>query len=67
MKKFYYELIKSWWECFPDYRSRFKLKISPIKYETYKDAHKEAIKFRKTDSTYRYDLGDRIYVRRCNK
>lgn len=65
--KTYYEIIKSCWEVFPDEKIRIKRRISYLHYKTYEDAHKAAIKIRKNDPYYRYDLGDRIYVRRCRK
>lgn len=63
--KFYYEIIKSCWEIFPNEKIRIKRRVSIFRYDTYKDAHKAAIKIRQKDPYYRYDLGDRIYVRRC--
>lgn len=78
----YYEIIKSWWEVFPDKlietndelgtdvryeKNRVKRRISFFRYETYEEAHEAAIKIRKKDPYYRYDLGDRIYVRKCCK
>ena len=62
--KFYYEIIKSWWEVFPDGKIRVKRRISYFRYETYEDAYKAAIKIRKKDPHYRYELGDRIYVKK---
>lgn len=65
--KIYYEIIKSYWEVFPNEKIRVKRRISYFHYITYRDAYKEVIKIRKNDPYYRYDLGDRIYVRRCRK
>ena len=62
--KFYYIIIKSWWEVFPDRKIRVKRRVSIFRYETYEEARKVAIELRKKDRWYRYDLGDRIYVRR---
>ena len=62
--KYYYVIIKSWWEKFPDTKIRVKRRISLFRYGTYKEAREAAIKIRKKDPYYRYDLGDRIYVRR---
>lgn len=67
MIKFYYEIIQSWWEVFMGEKRRIKLRISLFRYETYKDAHEAVIKIRKNDPHYRYDLGDRIYVKKCYK
>lgn len=72
--EYYYKIIKSWWEIFPDGKKhrlsceiRFNRIMPFLRYETYEKAHKVAIIFRRIDSHYRYDLGDRIYVRRCHK
>jgi len=65
--RIYYEIIKSYWEVFPDKKIRIKRRISYFHYITYRDAYNEAVKIRKNDPYYRYDLGDRIYVRRCRK
>ena len=63
--KFYYEIIKSEWEIFPNEKVRIKRRISAFHYKSKKEAMKIAAELRKKDPTYRYDLGDRIYVRRC--
>lgn len=63
--KFYYVIIKSWWEVLPNIKYRVKRKVSYFRYKTYKDAHKIAIRLRERDINYRYDLGDRIYVKKC--
>ena len=63
--KFYYEIIKSEWEIFPNEKVRIKRKISAFHYESKKVVMKIAAKLRKKDPFYRHDLGDRIYVRRC--
>lgn len=65
--KSYYEIIKSYWEVFPNEKIRVKRRISYFHYRGYDDAHKAAVKIRKINPSYRYDLGDRIYVRRCRK
>lgn len=63
--EYYYIVIKSWWEKFPDQKIRVRRRISFFRYVTYEGAREVAIELRKKDPHYRYDLGDRIYVRRC--
>lgn len=72
----YYVIIKSWWEIFPSEKYgyvipkekiRVKRRISYFSYPSYKIAHKVAIEIRKNDPHYRYDLGDRIYVKLCER
>lgn len=65
--KHYYEIVKSWLEVAPIGKIRYRRIISAFKYETYEDAHKVAVEIRKKDPYYRYDLGDRIYVRRSKR
>lgn len=61
----HYEIVKSEWEIFSkNKRIRVKRIISWFKYTSRKEAQKVAVELRKKDPHYKYDLGDRIYVRR---